>query len=181
MIERVECSRESRKKGDGKMSSESADETDHIVIEDSMEGEVYIVRSMVQDREDESNPPRDVVTPVMESTPMEGRENGKGYTGFRPLTAPKKKMWVQPETEVTEKEEEKSSDEESSASRRSPLSAISSGRRVTVKEEADQTRVFSLHNSPPGITVIGPPRYGSGSIRGPCWGRWLMPPKVTRR
>jgi len=49
MIEREECLRESRKKGDGKMSSESSDENDHIVIEDSMEGEVYMVRSMVQD------------------------------------------------------------------------------------------------------------------------------------
>jgi len=148
MIEREEGSRESRKKGDGKMSSESVDETEHIVIEDSMEGEVYMVRSMIQDGEDEPNPPRDVVTPVMESTPVEGREKGKSYTGFRPLTAPKKKMWVQPEAEVKEEEGEKSSDEESSTSRRSPLSAISNGRRVPVKEEAAQTRVFSPHNSP---------------------------------
>jgi len=148
MIEREEGSRESRRKGDGKMSSESADETEHIVMEDSMEGEVCMVRSMIQDEEGEPNPPRDVVTPVMESTPVEGREKRKGYTGFRPLTAPKKKMWVQPETEVKEEEEEKSSDEESSTSWRSTLSAISIGRRVPVKEEA-QTRVISPHNSPP--------------------------------
>jgi len=147
MIEREEGSRESRKKGDGKMSSESADEAEHIVIEDSMEGEVYMVSSMIQDGKGEPNPPRDVVMPVMESTPLEGREKGKGYTGFRPLTAPKKKMWVQPEAEVNEEEEEKSSDEESSTSRRSPLSAISSGRRVPVKEEAAQTRVFSPHRN----------------------------------
>jgi len=82
---------------------------------------------------------------------------------------------------VKEEEEEKSSDEESSASRRSPLSAISSGRRVPVKEEAAQTREFLPHNSPPGDTVIGPPRYGSGSIRKPGWGRLLMQPKVIRR
>jgi len=97
----------------------------------------------------EPNPQRDVLTPVMESTPVEGREKGRGNVGFRPLTAPKKKMWVQPETEVKQEEEEKSSDEESSTSRRSPLSAISSGRRVPKKEEAGQTRVFSPHNSPP--------------------------------
>jgi len=53
----------------------------------------------------------------MESTPVEGREKGKGYTEFRPLTAPKNKMWVQPETEVKEEEEEKSSDEGSSEGR----------------------------------------------------------------
>jgi len=148
MIEREEESRESKKRGDGKMSSESADETEHIVIEDSMEGEAYMVRTMMQDGGDEPNPQRDVLTPAMESTRVEGREKGRGNTGIRPLTAPKKKMWVKPKTEVKEEEEKKSSDEESFC-RRSPLSAISSGRRVPEKEEAAQTRVFSPHHSPP--------------------------------
>jgi len=50
---------------------------------------------------------------------------------FRPLTAPKKQMWVQPEPregETEEEEDRKSSSGESSESRRSPMSAVSSGR-----------------------------------------------------
>jgi len=70
------------------------------------------------------------------------REKEKCNVGFRPLTAPKKKMWVQPESVVKQEEDgEKSSDEESSSSRRSPLSAISSGRRVPERKEGGPTRV----------------------------------------
>jgi len=136
LIEKEEISRESRKVGDGKVSSESAEEIELIVIEDSMEGESYMIRTVGQDKGEEPVPRRDVLTPVMESTPMEGRNKEKGKAGFRPLTAPKKKMWVQRESEERdEEEEEKSSSGKSSASRISPMSTVSSGRlRATGNE-----------------------------------------------
>jgi len=72
----------------------------------------------------------------MESTPIAGRDKGGGRIGFRPLPAPKKAMWVQSESEEKEPEEEdgKSSSDESSADRKSPLSVVSSGRRVPENE-----------------------------------------------
>jgi len=55
----------------------------------------------------------------------------------RPLTAPKKKMWVQPESREVETEgkDRKSSDDESPASRRSPVSVISGGRVMAPEYE----------------------------------------------
>jgi len=154
LIEKEEVSRESRKKGDGKVSSDSAEEIEHILIEDSMEGEAYMIRTVIQEREDKPTPQRDVLTPVMELTPVEGREKERCKAGFQPLTAPKKKMWVQPESEEREEEEGgKSSGEESSTSRRSHLSAISSGRRVPEKKVPVQPR--------------GPRRYGDGAFMVP--------------
>jgi len=145
-------SRESRKNGDGKVSSDSAEEIERIVIEDSMEGETYLIRTVVQDGEDERTPHRDVLTLVLESTPIEGREKERGKAGFRPLTAPKKKMWVQPESEGRDEgEEEKSSSGESSTGRRSPLSAISSGRRVPENEVP--------------VHLRGPRRYGDRATK----------------
>jgi len=91
LIERVEVSSESRKKRDGKTSSDSAEEVEHIMIEDSVERETYMIRTMMQGGKDEPNPQRDVLTPVIESTPIEGRDKERGKIGFRPLTAPKKK------------------------------------------------------------------------------------------
>jgi len=150
LIEREELSRESRMKGDGKMSSDSAEEVERIVIENSMEGETYMIRTMMQEGDDEPIPQRDVLTPVMESTPVEGREKERCKAEFGSLTAPKRKMWVQPEAVAKEEEEgEKSSEEESSTSRRSPLSAISSGRRVPEQEVTVQPRVVPPHNFPP--------------------------------
>jgi len=84
LIEREEILREGRKVGDGKVSSESTEEVKKIIIEDSVEEENYMVRavgteSWVQEGE-EPVPPRDVLTPVMDSTPLEGREK-KGIIG----------------------------------------------------------------------------------------------------
>jgi len=95
LIEREETSRESRKwgGGGGMVSNDSAEEIESIVIEDRVEGESYMIRTVRQEvgteEEDEPVPPRNVLTPV-----IEGREKERGKLGFRPLTAPKKKMWV---------------------------------------------------------------------------------------
>jgi len=78
LIEREEVSRESRKKGDGKVSSDSAEEIERIVIEDSMEGEAYMIRTVLQEGKDEPTPHKDVLLPVMESTPIEGHEKEMG-------------------------------------------------------------------------------------------------------
>jgi len=142
LIEREDNERGSRKVWDGKVSSESTEEIERIFIEDSMEGESYRIRSVGQEEriegEDELVPREDILTPVMESTPVEGREMQGRRLGFRPVTAPKKKLWVptEPSEEVTEvkQEDEKSSSGDSSASQRSPLSIISSGRRVPENE-----------------------------------------------
>jgi len=123
------------------VSRESAEEIERIVIEDSMEGESYMIRTVGQEEEDEPVPHRNLLTPVMESTPVEGHDKERGKLGFRPLTAPKKKMWVQPVSDEKKPEEEdgKSSSGESSLTHRccsfSPLSAVSSGRRKVPENE----------------------------------------------
>jgi len=105
LTEREEISREGRKVGYRKVSSESAEEVEKILIEDSVEKEHYMMRSVgtkswVQEGEEETVPSRDVLKPVMESTPVERREKGKAEywshnLKLRPLIAPKKK-WVEP-------------------------------------------------------------------------------------
>jgi len=181
-IEIEETSRESRKVGDGKVSSESAEEIDRIVIEDSMEGESYMIRTVGQEEDDEPVPHRNVLTPVMESTPIEGRDKEGGRIGFRPLTAPKEAMWVQPESDKKEPEEEdgKSSSGESSVSRRSPMSAVSSGRlrapenEVPLHLRAPQgygdraTRVQVRFNERTGLREISEVEGGGSDVDG----RW---------
>jgi len=51
LIER-EKSRENRKTGDGKVSSDSTEEVEQIVIDDSTEGESFIIRTMAQEERD---------------------------------------------------------------------------------------------------------------------------------
>jgi len=63
LIEREEVSRESGKKRDGKVSSNSAEEIRRIVMEDSMEGEAYMLRTVIQERENEPVPHKDVLSP----------------------------------------------------------------------------------------------------------------------
>jgi len=46
-------SRNIRKGGDGKVSSESTEETEKIVIEDSVEEESFVIRTVGPEREDE--------------------------------------------------------------------------------------------------------------------------------
>jgi len=97
--------RENRKTGDGKVSSDSAEEGKRIVIDDSTEGESFMVRTMQQEEGDEPAPLRDLLTPTLESTPCEGHEREGRKASFRPI-APKKQLWVQPEPREGETEEE---------------------------------------------------------------------------
>jgi len=164
LIEREEISRESRKVGEGKVSSKSTEEVERIVIEDSVEGESYMVRTLgteicIEEGE-EPLPPRDVLTPVMESTPVEGREKGNGKLILRrPLTAPKKKLWVEPKStkKRPDEGESSSSESESSVSKRSNTSMVGGERRGGGEEDYIQ-----------GVGHIsqGPPRrYGARSTR----------------
>jgi len=62
LIEREETSRWSRKVGDGRVSSESTEEIERIVIEDNVEGESYMIRTVGQEKEDAPVPHRNVLT-----------------------------------------------------------------------------------------------------------------------
>jgi len=106
------------------------------MIDDSNE-ESYTIKRLTQEDEDEPDPHEEIPTPVSESTPYDGDEKGVGKMNSRPLTALKKQMWVQPESREAETEEEdrKSSDDESPASRRSPMSVVSSGRMMAPEHE----------------------------------------------
>jgi len=124
LIEKKGVSKGSRKTSDKKVSSNSTEEVEHIIIDDSMEGGSYMIRAVRQEEEDEPGPHREIPTPVLESTPCERR----GRIELRPLPVPKKEMWVQPESEKREEEEDrKSSNGKSSTSRRSPMSAVNGG------------------------------------------------------
>jgi len=59
--------RGSRKTGDGKVSSESTEETEQIIIDENNE-ESYTIRGVIQEDEDEPDPHGKVPTPVSEST-----------------------------------------------------------------------------------------------------------------
>jgi len=89
LIEREEVSRESRKTGDEKVSSDSTEEVEHIMIDDSVEGESYTIRGVIQEEGDEPDPHGEIPTPVSESTPYEGHEREGRNANSRPLTAPK--------------------------------------------------------------------------------------------
>jgi len=136
LIEEEEMSRGSRKTGDEKVSSESTEETERIIIDDSNE-ESYTIKGVTQEDQDEPDPHGEVPTPISESTPHVGYEMGEGKVSTRPLTAPKKKMWVQPEPREVETGEEvsKSSDDESPVSRRSPTSVMSRDRVMVPEHE----------------------------------------------
>jgi len=136
LIER-EMSRENRKTGDGKVSSDSAEEGERLVIDDSTEGERFMIRTMRHEEGDEPAPLRDILTPILESTPCEGHEREGRKASFRPLTAPKKQMWVQPELKKgeTEEEEDRKSISGESENRKSPMSVISSGRLTVTENE----------------------------------------------
>jgi len=65
--------RKDRKTGDGRVSSEKTDEIERIVIDDSAEVESFMVRAAGL-RGDEPEPPREILTPTLKSTPYEGHE-----------------------------------------------------------------------------------------------------------
>jgi len=78
LIEREEISREGRKVGDRKVSSESTEEVVKILLEDSVDEENYMVRAVATEswgqEDEEPAPARDILTPVMGSTPVENRD-----------------------------------------------------------------------------------------------------------
>jgi len=75
--ELIEMARDDRKGGDGKMSSESTEETERIIIEDSSEGDSFMVRGVGLQHEvdaEQPEPPGETSTPPRgESTPMDGQ------------------------------------------------------------------------------------------------------------
>jgi len=88
-----EMSRENRKTGDGKVSSDSAEEGERIVIDDSTEGESFIIRTIYLEEKDEPPAPlRNILTPILEYTPCKAHEREGRKASFRPLTAPKRQM-----------------------------------------------------------------------------------------
>jgi len=147
LIEREGISREGRKVGEGKVSSESAEEGDRITIEDSVWDEDYMIRTVGAENwaqgEEEPAPVGDVVTPVMESTPIKRR----------PMKAPKKK-WVKPER--TDEADNISSEEETYSERSATTE------RSEQKAEITDDRPPALEKS---VTEGPPRRYGARSTR----------------
>jgi len=135
LIEREEISRKGRKVRDGKVSSESMDETEKIVIEqDSVGEESFMIGTVgleVGDEEGEKPvPPGEVLTPpVNESTPRAGNEIWADDLKVRPLYVAKKQLWVNSKKR-TDEEGSSSSDSESSTSRQSATSRKSGEKRV---------------------------------------------------
>jgi len=69
-------SRGSRKTGDGKVSSDSTEETERIMIDDSNK-ERYTIKRVTPEDEDELDPHGEVPTPVSEFTPYDRHEKGR--------------------------------------------------------------------------------------------------------
>jgi len=163
LIEREDISREGRKVGDGKVSSESTDETERIVIENSVGEESFMVRTVgleVGHEEGEQPvPPGEVLTPpVNESTPMAGNKIRADDLKVRPLYVAKKQLWVNSKKR-TDEEGSSCSDSESSTSRQSATSRKSGEKRVEAR--GDWPRGVG-----PTSTSQRPPRgYSSSSMR----------------
>jgi len=77
LIEKEEMLMGSRKTGDGKVSSESIEETERIIIDDSNK-ESFTIREVTQEEGEEQEPYGEVPTPVLESTPYKGHGKGGG-------------------------------------------------------------------------------------------------------
>jgi len=105
LIRKKEISRKGRKVGDGKVSSESAEEVDRITIEDSVGEEKNMIRTVGAEDwakgEEEPEPIGEVLTPVMESTPVKNAKIGGGdyraHLRLKPVIAPKKNGWSRKE------------------------------------------------------------------------------------
>jgi len=140
LIRREETYRDSRKGGDGKMSSESAEETEKITIEDSRDGDSFMIRTVglqgCSENIDQPEPLGDVSTPpINESTPSDGRIMRKEEGKARPQYVAKNKLWVEPERTI-EEGRDTSSDGESGTSRPSTMSK----RYVERRAVGDATR-----------------------------------------
>jgi len=155
LIGREENYRNNRKLGDGKVSSESAEEIDKIIIEDSVEGDSCMIRAIGgEGSAEETDQPEsrgEVLTPpISESTPSDGRvmrrEEGKG----RPQHVAKKKLWVEPDRTIEEGREE-SSDGESVTSRHSTVSRRYVERRAAAEEIQPETQECCVQRRPWGF------------------------------
>jgi len=140
------------------VSSESTEGTERIVIEDSIEGERFMVRTVGSEKWDETGgqpvPPGEVLTPpVNESTPIV--EKGIKKEDLRPLYVAKKKLWVEPEK--IPDEGTSSSDSESYASNQSATSKRVDERRVEARGDWPQGGGLTSTSQRP------PRRYGARS------------------
>jgi len=104
------------------MGSESTEETKRITIEDSSEGDSFMVRGVGLQHGVDAEQPEDsgeVSTPPMgESTPMNGKVLRREE---RPQYVAKKKLWVEPDR-ITEEIIDSSSEGDSVTSRHSTMS-----------------------------------------------------------
>jgi len=150
-------SRSSRKGGDGKVSSESTEETEKIVIEDSAEEESFVIGTVITDKKegDEEQPehPGEISTPPLsESTPVIHQPMEKGEREekdrSRPLYVAKKKLRVEPE-KTPDEDENNSSDGESLASRWS-VASRRSGERRSVEDVTGGAAATSTSQRPRG-------------------------------
>jgi len=100
LIENEEMSRNIRNGGDGKVSSESTEETEKIVIEDSAEEESFVIGTVITDKkegdEEQPEPPGEISTlRLSESTPVIRQTMERGVREekdrSRPLYVAKKK------------------------------------------------------------------------------------------
>jgi len=140
LIEREQIYRDSRKGEDGKISSESAEVVEKIIIVDSSDGDSFMVRTVglrgCSEDMDQPEPLGEISTPpVDESTPCDERIMRREEGKARPQYVGKKKLWVEPNRTIKEGRNT-SSDVESVTSRQSTMSK----RYVKRRAVGDETR-----------------------------------------
>jgi len=155
LIGKEEIFRNSRKLGDGKMSSESAEEIEKIIIEDSIEEDSFMVRTVGleggSEEVDQPEPLGEVSTPpISESTPSDGRSMRREEGKIRPQYVAKKKLWVEPDRTI-EEGRETSSDGESVTSRHSTVSRRYVERRAAGDGTRGGMQECCLHGRPWGF------------------------------
>jgi len=101
LIENEEVSRNTRKGGDGKVCCESTEETEKIVIEDSVEEKSFVIRTVELETgggdQEQPEPPGEITTPpLIESTPVIRISIGRGIREEKDRSRPlsQKKLWV---------------------------------------------------------------------------------------
>jgi len=155
LIGREETYRNSSKLGDGKISSESAEEIEKIVIEDSIEGDSFMIRTVGEEgcceETDQPEPRGEVLTPpISESTPSDGRVIRREEGNFRPQYVAKKKLWVEPDRTI-EEGRETSSDGESVTSRHSTVSRRYVERRAAAEVNQPEMQECCIQRRPRGF------------------------------
>jgi len=158
--ERGNLQGDSRNDGVGKISSESAEEIEKITIEDSSDGNSFMIWTVgLQWRSedmDQRELPGEVPTPpINESTLIDGRVIRKDEIKARPQYVAKKQLWVEPERTI-EEGRDTSSDDESVTSRHSTMSK----RYVERRAGGDGTR-----DGAPTFTQQRPRGFGARHTR----------------